>query len=275
MAPTLTHLQLGDPVEKVVAALEESGAVIVEGTVDGDVIVIDGTATVSGTVEGSVIVVRGTAEITDSGTVEGDVVGQKLEIDTGATIGGDQTDLGLSFDAVVDSVRESARALLDRLAFFFWLSSTVSYLLLGLVLVWLAPSALHRSVESARRLVGESIAWGVALLIVLPLVSVLLVLTRVGFPFGVGLFLALCLAYALGYVVAAAALGQAVLRRHDRLMVPFLLGWAILRLVALIPIAGIIIWALSAVYGLGAIAMAAQRAQSDADRNRAGVSLGT
>ncbi|MEE9608384.1 MAG: phytanoyl-CoA dioxygenase family protein [Myxococcota bacterium] len=36
MAPTLTHLQLGDPVEKVVAALEESGAVIVEGLLDQD-----------------------------------------------------------------------------------------------------------------------------------------------------------------------------------------------------------------------------------------------
>jgi ectoine hydroxylase-related dioxygenase (phytanoyl-CoA dioxygenase family) len=36
MAPTLTHLQLGDPVEKVVAALEESGAVIVEGLLDRD-----------------------------------------------------------------------------------------------------------------------------------------------------------------------------------------------------------------------------------------------
>ena len=45
-------------------------------------------------------------------------------------------------------------------------------------------------------------------------------------------------------------------------MVAFLVGWAILRVVALIPILGGLVWFAAVVIGLGALALAIWRARS-------------
>jgi hypothetical protein len=86
--------------------------------------------------------------------------------------------------------------------------------------------------------------------------------TVVGIPLGLGLLAALLLIYALGYSAAAWILGRSILRGPTSWVVAFLVGWAILRIVALVPILGGLVWFAAVVVGLGTIAVAIWRARS-------------
>ena len=59
---------------------------------------------------------------------------------------------------------------------------------------------------------GSSIGWGAGLFFLLPIGSVLLLVTVVGIPLGVFTLLALAFIYTLGYVVATIGLGSRVMR---------------------------------------------------------------
>jgi hypothetical protein len=57
-------------------------------------------------------------------------------------------------------------------------------------------------------------------------------------------------------------LGRSILRGPTGWVLAFLLGWAILRAVALIPIAGGLVWFAAVVFGLGALLVAIWRGRS-------------
>ena len=98
---------------------------------------------------------------------------------------------------------------------------------------------------------ASSIGWGFGLFFLLPIGSVLLLVTVVGIPLGVFTLLALAFLYTLGYVVATIGLGSRVLSSTQSRYVAFLGGWVILRLLALIPFVGGWLWFLGSVWGLG------------------------
>ena len=81
------------------------------------------------------------------------------------------------------------------------------------------------------------------------------------FEAAAGLLLALVPIYALGYVAGAWLLGRRILKPAASRFAAFLVGWAILRVVALIPIAGGLAWLVATVFGLGALIVAAWRAR--------------
>jgi hypothetical protein len=86
----------------------------------------------------------------------------------------------------------------------------------------------------------------------------------VGIPLGLGLLAALGLIYALGYGASAWILGRSLLRPPTAWAVAFLVGWAILRVVALVPILGGLVWFAAAVFGLGVLVVAIWRGRSAA-----------
>ena len=67
---------------------------------------------------------------------------------------------------------------------------------------------------------------------------------------------------ALGYGAAAWVLGRSILREPTAWVVAFLAGWAILRVAALVPILGGLVWFAAVVVGLGALAVAIWRART-------------
>jgi hypothetical protein len=141
----------------------------------------------------------------------------------------------------------------------------VSTLLLGLLLLLLAPRGADAVARAGRDAVGASIGWGAALVFGLPVASVLLLITLVGIPFGLGLLFGLALLYSVGYVYGAFVVGRLVIRpsRHGgpRRVAAFLAGWAILRVVGFVPVLGAITWVLAAWYGLGSLLVAVWRAR--------------
>ena len=114
----------------------------------------------------------------------------------------------------------------------WWIAVSVSTLVLGLLLLWLAPRAAEATFDRMREGGwGPSIGIGFVVVIGLPMLAFIALVTLVGIPFGLGLLLALLPLGALGYVTGAWVLGRALVGPPGRTAVAFLAGWAILRVV--------------------------------------------
>jgi len=234
--------------ETVDTALIFDGPALVEGTVRESLLVFNGDAEIVGTVEEDVIVFNGDLVVRSGAEVGGDLVTQGTpQVEEGATVRGDQSSVLTRFD--VDMVGFAGR-------FVWWIGYSVSVLILGLLLLAFAPQLFPAVRDVARDQLGSSIGWGVGLFFLLPVGSILLLITVVGIPLGVFLMLALAFIYTVGYVIATLAVGSLIMRSSPSRYVVFLVGWVVLRVLALIPFVGGWLWFLGSVWGLGLLAVA-------------------
>jgi hypothetical protein len=246
-------IESGESADDVVVI---DGPVTVAGTVRGDLVVVNGTVRLSGTVGGDVVTFAKRAILEPGARVDGDVVwaDERPVVPRGATVAGEVR--RVDFDEVADPL-----GFVGWIA--LWLAVTVSTLVLGLLLLWLAPRALEAAWGSARTALWPAIGWGLALFFGIPIIAVVALITLVGIPFGIGLLLALLPLYAVGYTTAAWLLGRRILPATRGRVVVFVAGLGILRLLALIPILGGLVWFAATVLGLGALLVALWRARSD------------
>lgn len=227
-----------------------NGPATVDGAVQGSVVAFNGEVTISGTVEDDVIVFNGVVTVRSGAEIGGDLTTREpAVVEEGATVRGDRT-------RTIDLTR-GPFPFFARLA--VWVAVTASFLALGLLLALLFPRLMEAVDLAWRTGMGGAIGWGLLLLIGLPILGVLFAITIVGVPLGVGLLLALALIYAIGYVSAGWILGRMMIKPPGAAVLAALVGILILRLVALIPVAGGIVGALASAFGLGAIAVAAWR----------------
>jgi hypothetical protein len=107
--------------------------------------------------------------------------------------------------------------------------------------------------------------------VLVPVLSVALLASMIALPLGLALLLALGFVAFMGYAVAVLVVGRLVVPRGSRTL-GFLVGWATLRAVGLIPVASGITFAVAAVAGVGAMVVATWRARgpSEAGRHRPG-----
>jgi hypothetical protein len=242
--------------ETVDAAVILDGPAQVDGTVQGPLVVLNGDAEVSGTVEEDVVVLNGHVVIRSGAEIGGDLVTQSAPtVEEGATIHGDRSRAITHFDF------DFATGFASRFA--WWVIYSVSVLIFGLLLLAFAPRLFPTVRDAAATGVGSSIGWGFGLFFLLPIGSVLLLITVVGIPLGVFTLLALAFLYTLGYVVATVGLGSRLLSSTQSRYVAFLGGWVILRLLALIPFVGGWLWFLGSVWGLGLLAVAIRRGHTE------------
>lgn len=238
----------GETVDNVFIA---DGPVVIDGTVRDALVALNGDVLVRGTVRDDVVAVDGRVVIADGGHVEGDVVSRHRPV----------VEAGGRFDGSWERWKPRAwtgAAVAGWLG--IWLAVSISTLVLGLLLWLLAPRAAV-AVDDAARSLGPVVLWGLVLLIGLPIVAVLAMVTLVGLPLGLGLLLGLALIYSIGYTAGAWILGRRVMREASPI-VGFLVGWGILRLVALVPFLGGLAWLVATVLGLGAIVLAGHRSRS-------------
>lgn len=239
----------GDTLDNVVIA---DGPAVVAGTVRNGVVAFNGDVLVTGTVEDEVVAFNGRVTVRDGGVVEGDVVSRHEPVErSGGRIEG-------SWERWDASGFNSAVGIFTWLA--VWLAVSISTLVLGLLLALLAPRAARAVDEARRARIGPVIGWGLVMTIGLPIVAALAMATLVLAPLGLAVLLALALVYGIGYTTGAWLLGRAILPRSHA-VAAFLVGWAILRVLALVPILGTVAWFAAVVVGLGAIVVAASRAR--------------
>ena len=243
-------VQADDTLETVVIF---DGPAVVDGTVDEAVVAFNGDVRVNGTVEEDVVAFNGRVTVTSNGRVGGDVVSrQTAVVEAGGTVAGDVR----RFDP---RVFDEWFGVITRLA--WWLAVGVSALLLGLLVLWLAPRVVDVTSDVARRATGPVVGWGLVALLAGPLVAVMLMVTLVGIPLGLYLLAALGVVSVLGYTTCAWIVGRLLVRQPRGRTPAFLAGLAVLRILALVPILGGLAWFAAAIVGTGALLVAAWQAR--------------
>lgn len=245
----------GETVDGVFIA---SGDARIAGRVDGDVVVLSGDVLVSGTIDGDLFTASGTARLLPTARVSGDVEygDEHPQIALDARVDGDVAkqdwpDVGGLFSLVGGIV--------------VWLAISISALLLGALLLLIAPRAADALETRSQEKIGPTIAIGVAILIALPLAAFLAAITVFGLPLAFGIGLSLLPLGAVAYVIAAYVLGRRIVKPPRHRMLSFLAGLAILRLAALVPFLGLLVGLAALILGLGLIGAAIGAARGDSD----------
>lgn len=232
------------------------GPATIDGTVRNGLVAFNGDVEISGTVRGDVVAFNGVVTLRSGAQVDGDLITRKAPVvEPGATVTGDQTRIRgrLDFEGVGFFVSR----------FVWWLGYSISTLILGLVLLALAPGLDGAIARVLRERVGAAVGLGAAFFFLLPVVAVLLLLTVVGIPLGLALLFGLGLVYGVGYVAGVHRIGRLVMKPPKSRFAAFAIGWLILRALALIPVVGGLAWLVAAIFGLGLLFVAARRPGSE------------
>ncbi|MCW2987129.1 MAG: polymer-forming cytoskeletal protein [Solirubrobacterales bacterium] len=250
------EVERGETVEGVFIA---SGDARIAGRVDGDVVLLSGDVVVSGRIDGDLFTAGGEARLLPSAEVTGDVgYGDKHpQVSLDARVHGDVTkqdwpDVGGFFSWFAGVV--------------VWLAASLSLLVLGALLLLIAPRAADALEARSRERAGPLIAIGIAIAIVLPITALVAAITLVGLPLALGIGLSLLPLGAVAYLVSAYALGRRILKPPRHRMLSVLAGLAILRLVALVPLLGALVGLAALIFGLGLIGAAIGAAREPSDR---------
>ena len=235
------------------AAVLFDGTATIDGTVEESLVVFNGDVVVNGTVRRDVVVFNGDVTIASGAEVGGDLVSQSTPVvEEGATVRGDQQQITGRID--VGEIGFASR-------FAWWVGYTASTLVLGLLLLLLAPGLDVTITQAVRDRLGASFGFGALAFIGIPIVAVLLLVTVVGIPLGVFVLLALALIYTVAYVAGAHAIGRFVMKPPASRYVAFLVGLAIVRALALIPVVGGLTWIVATVLGFGVLLAGARLAR--------------
>lgn len=239
----------GDSINSVVVI---NGDLTVEGEVTDFALVIKGDAIINGTVGGDLTVIRGDIELGSSAvvdninSVQGDIIRTQ-----GATITGDVHE------------RDSYRFIWAAAGVFsvlFWLGMTVAMIVAALLFAAFGGRQLTDAASSMTGDLVNTIIGAVFLWVGLPILGVLALITVIGIPLGIGVFVFILPTLGfLGYLVAGTRLGSWVLGLGGRPAGerPFLaaaLGTLALQLLVLIPFIGIVIAIFAVLWGGGALA---------------------
>jgi cytoskeletal protein CcmA (bactofilin family) len=225
------------------------GDVTIRGKVDGDVVVVDGDVTIRGTVDGDVVAVSGQATLGRRGHVTGDVVygDEKPVLAPGSRVSGKVKKFELGDASIVGAIG-------------FWIGFTLSLLVLGLVLLALAPKAADAIARTAKAKPLIAVLVGLLSFFLIPIVAIAACVTIIGLPLGIVLLFSVVPLYAIGYLSAGLVIGRLILKKAR--ILAFVVGLVILQLITLIPIAGGIIGFLATVFGLGVVLLTLVRARS-------------
>jgi len=244
-----------------IPAGDQADFVLVTGgtaTVAGEVetlVVLDGAAVLQGATVETVFVNGGSVSLDAQTTVSGDVrtLDSTVTRDPAATVGGTISS--------VDADLIAATAVIAPAILLFMLGFVLVTLVAGLALAALGARQVRAAEALITREPGETILFGLAGLVVIPLVAVLAMVTIIGAPLGLAILLMVWPAAAFaGYLVAGIWIGEWLLNRGttERPARPYLaavVGLVILQVVSLVPFVG----AIASLFGFGAVLLLAWR----------------
>lgn len=225
------------------------GDVTIRGEVTGDVVVFDGDVTIRGSVAGDVVAFSGLATLGQRGRVAGDLVyGDDEPVQTpGSDVAGEVKKFEIGDASIIGAIA-------------IWVAFTVSMLLLGLILLLLAPKAADAAARTAKAKPLIAALVGLLAFFLIPLIAIAACVTVIGLPLGIVLLLLVVPLYAISYCTAALVVGRLILKKAR--ILAFVVGLVILQLLTLIPIAGGLIGFLATAFGLGVLLLTLIRARS-------------
>jgi hypothetical protein len=236
------------------------GRVLVQGVAHGDVVVISGSIEITGQVGGDVVALDGTVRLAPSAQVAGSVrASGAVAAASGASVaGGIRQNASFTLGGPLEALG----------GFLSWAAVAFSSLVFGVLLLLLIPRVVEAVGDAGRTAVIAAAAWGIALFLAIPLLTIAVAATVLGLPLAVLVALALGLVMFVGYVWAIAVVGRLLVAEPRSRWLAFLAGWAVFSVVGLVPIVSGIVWTLAAIFGVGAMAVATWRARGPVRRGR-------
>jgi hypothetical protein len=230
------------------------GRALISGSVMGDVVVLDGPITIDGGyVTGDVVTLHGVIHVTGTSLIGGSVLaGGHVVVDRGAKVSGDVRE-HVSF--TLEGPVAALGIVLGSVAL------AVSVLLLGLLLLFIAPRTSDRVATAARTAPFASLGWGVLFVLGFPVLCVFVIASIVGLPLGLAGLLAIALLFLVGLAFTAWAIGRAIVPTPGRRIPAFLAGWGIVAVAGVIPYVRLGVWGLGGAFGLGALVVANWRSR--------------
>ncbi len=263
------------------------GSAKVRGKVREAVVVIGGKAEVSGEVGDAVVSVFGGVQLTSTARIHGDVVavGGNLNVQDGATVGGDAVSVLGKLDlAKPESVKgEVVNVLAGSLPSFEplrkfliecvlklrplalrvgWVWAVAGIFLLLYLLVALAlPRAVQNCVDELVRRPATTFLVGLLTKILIPILTLILVVTGVGIFIVPFLFAAVLFAGIVGKAALLQYFGQQLGKQFShgtplKPLLALLVGAALLTAIYLVPVLGLVALLTTGLWALGAAVMA-------------------
>lgn len=239
----------------------------IEGTVRRDVAVTMGSATITSTaiIEGSLIVVGGSATVEPGAVVRRDlvVVGGTLQAPHDFVPGGEEVTVG------TPAIGESLRALspwltrgllLGRLIVpdlsWIWTIVVINFLF-GLILNQMFARQVGACADTLGRRPGGSFLVGLLVILLAGPALAIIAITVIGLPFAI---VALIAASVIGKLGVTRAIGRGIVDESNssdrsQALRSYVIGAAAVTLSYMVPVLGLLVWALIGVFGLGTATM--------------------
>ncbi len=211
----------------------------------------NGRVTQSATAIGGNVVLKPGARIDG----EAYAIGGKVQIAEGATIGGSNSTFGDSDDRN-GMRRMHQHRYLPMYSFHagFRILSAIVAAILGVILLRTTPSFLPNLAATVRQYPGQSGLWGMGAIVAFVILTIFLAITLIGIPL-IPLFgLFVSLTSLVGSLGISLFVGQQVMKNNSwTSLQQFLVGLAIVTLLALIPFVGGIVVFITSIFGLGSL----------------------
>lgn len=229
------------------------GNVLVDGTVDRNALLSGGRVVIGGTIRGDARVTADRLVVASTGRILGRLrysTDQPPEIQPGAQVAASER---------VPVARRRPRLMLPgpRLPFAGRLLEWVWLLVLGIVLLAVAPVAGRRAVERVGRHFPWSLLVGFLLLVAVPAAAVLAMITIIGIPLGIALLLLYLATLYPAQVIPATWLGDRLLgaltRARPSPYLALLVGTLLLVILVALPFVGWLVRLLALLVGFGAL----------------------
>ena len=234
---------------------------IEEGTKVNNVVVVGGQITVNSLVENNVVVVGGSVVLTSKALVRGNVVciGGVIARGSGAQVFGKVKEINSSnISAIINSFfrgePEGWSALFNIISLYF----QGLIFILALLAAFIIPRPLTAIKQSIQESKIKSFFWGLLATLMITPFFILLVISIAGIYLIPVAFTALLMAFILGYIAAAALLGDIILTKiahsyKKPLIVETILGLILLLVIGWIPYIGWLIKVFVVTSGLGGV----------------------
>jgi hypothetical protein len=230
----------------------------IDGSIGGNIKAASTSVAISNSVGGNVQATGNEITLTSTANIKGDFTytsKNDARIQTGARIGGTTTHLqpapsrparNLYIAGVIGTI-------VGKVLTFIML------LIIGIILISVLPRKMLRLADGLRRSPVSSLGWGALLLFITPIAAVVVMCTIIGLPLGFISLLLWGIAVYLSEIPVALIIGWLILRGNRSLdskgiiIGAFALGLFILTVITAIPVIGWIIWAFTAMFGLGTL----------------------
>ncbi|QEK13116.1 polymer-forming cytoskeletal protein [Crassaminicella thermophila] len=127
----------------------------------------------------------------------------------------------------------------------------LSYLIIGTILVLVFSNFMKKTSTMIDKKPWHSLGIGIVGFIVIPIASILIMITVVGIPIGVISLILYGLLLYLAKIPAALLIGQKLLRNESKLLIKMIIGLIILSFVSFIPYLGKFISFMAIIFGIG------------------------